>query len=60
MVTSHCPSEEAVTSTPKLPLYGLGQGTTDALSNWALISSPCQKAYAKNCRGCTLKIQLLQ
>eukprot|EP00957_Ditylum_brightwellii_P052520 3982739-Ditylum_brightwellii.AAC.1 len=43
-----------ITSTNEWPLYGLGQGATDALPNWTLTANPSLKTYAKHSRGCTL------
>eukprot|EP00957_Ditylum_brightwellii_P147856 11259159-Ditylum_brightwellii.AAC.1 len=53
MVTSYSVSETGDHSSSQ-PIYGLGQGTTNAPPNWTLIANVCQKAYAKHCKGCRI------
>eukprot|EP00957_Ditylum_brightwellii_P024312 1833219-Ditylum_brightwellii.AAC.1 len=51
VVTSYGFSDIGVTHKETYPIHGLGQGITDALPNWALISNVCQKAYEKHRKG---------
>eukprot|EP00957_Ditylum_brightwellii_P036319 2750678-Ditylum_brightwellii.AAC.1 len=54
MVTSCGGDEVLVENTTENPLYGIGQGATDAPPNWTLMSNVCQKAYEKHAQGCTI------
>eukprot|EP00957_Ditylum_brightwellii_P049569 3759684-Ditylum_brightwellii.AAC.1 len=51
MVTGYCPTEYGITSTKDGPVYGIGQGATDAPPNWTLVANACQKAYTKHSKG---------
>eukprot|EP00957_Ditylum_brightwellii_P110561 8433247-Ditylum_brightwellii.AAC.1 len=55
MVTGYGPTEKGITSTKEAPVYGIGQGTTDAPPNWILVLNACQKAYAKHRKGCQIQ-----
>eukprot|EP00957_Ditylum_brightwellii_P002536 194814-Ditylum_brightwellii.AAC.1 len=37
------------------PIYGIGQGATDAPPNWTLVANACQKAYAKHSKRCQIQ-----
>eukprot|EP00957_Ditylum_brightwellii_P096499 7349432-Ditylum_brightwellii.AAC.1 len=54
MVTSYGVSDTGVNHMEKQPVYGLGQGATDAPPNWTLLTNICQKAYAKHSKGCRI------
>jgi hypothetical protein len=55
MVTGYGPTDKGITSTNETPMYRIGQGATDALPNWTLVANACQKAYAKNSKGCQIQ-----
>eukprot|EP00957_Ditylum_brightwellii_P143731 10950701-Ditylum_brightwellii.AAC.1 len=54
MVTSYGPTDSGITSTKEEPIYGIGQGATDAPPNWTLLANTCQKAYEKHSKGCLI------
>eukprot|EP00957_Ditylum_brightwellii_P205840 15345674-Ditylum_brightwellii.AAC.1 len=47
--------EKGIISTKEAPIYGIGQGATDAPPNWTLIANACQKTYAKHSKGCQIQ-----
>eukprot|EP00957_Ditylum_brightwellii_P174801 13309086-Ditylum_brightwellii.AAC.1 len=49
------PTEKGITSTNDKPIYGIGQGATDALPKWTLVANACQKAYTKYSKGCQIQ-----
>eukprot|EP00957_Ditylum_brightwellii_P096345 7338197-Ditylum_brightwellii.AAC.1 len=55
MVTGYGVSELTATNTDDTPIYGLGQGATDAPPNWTLVANICQKAYNQFAKWCTIK-----
>eukprot|EP00957_Ditylum_brightwellii_P107630 8211469-Ditylum_brightwellii.AAC.1 len=52
MVIGYVPTEKGTPSTKDKPIYGIGQGATDAPPNWTLVVNVCQKASAKQSKGC--------
>ena len=54
LVTSYGATEDGISSTPRHPIYGTGQGATDAPPNWTLLANACQKAYSKYSKGCSI------
>eukprot|EP00957_Ditylum_brightwellii_P177632 13530209-Ditylum_brightwellii.AAC.1 len=54
MVTSYGVNKVPVESTKEKPIYRIGQGVTDAPSNWTLVPNVCQKTYEKHAKGCTI------
>eukprot|EP00957_Ditylum_brightwellii_P064256 4876405-Ditylum_brightwellii.AAC.1 len=54
MVTGYGVSKLTTKNTEDTPIYGLGQGATDALPNWTLVANICLKVYDKLAKGYTI------
>ena len=54
IVTAYGASSDTSTSTDTHPLYGIGQGATDAPSGWLLVSTILSRYYDSKAIGCTL------
>ncbi len=54
IVTVYSASSDTSTSSDTHPLYGIGQGATDAPSGWLLVSTILSRYYDSKAIGCTL------
>ena len=54
IVTAYSASSDTSTSSDTHPLYGIGQGATDAPSGWLLVSTILSRYYDSKAIGCTL------
>ena len=52
MITVHGPSKATSTATNENPILGIGQGATDALAGWLLITTMLSKMYDESASGC--------
>lgn len=54
MIISHGPSTKTSMTTNENPILGVGQGATDALAGWLLITKMLSKMYNRTTSGCKL------